>query len=326
MVIKMIRYGILSTASIVGRFITGIRESQDGEVYAIASRTVEKAKEAALQYHIENYYGSYDELYNDNNIDIIYIPTVNGFHYRDCKNALLHHKHVIVEKPFTLTSYQAKELFDLAKQQGCFLMEAQKCVFLPATLQLKKIIDQHIIGDIHYIELKAGFPGRFDDNHWMYDLSMGGGALYGSATYTIEFLQYLFNNPKFNISGSCLKCPTGSDEICNFQLKIDNHILVSSTIAMNVALKNEAVFYGDKGYIDIPNYWKSSKLNVYIYDKHTEHFYFPYTSEFVYEINHIHHCLNQNLLTSPIMTPEKTIEACYLVETLYNQWKETNDE
>lgn len=135
----MIRYGILSTASIIDRFIAGVRESREGEVYAIASRTIEKAKDAAMRLNIEHYYGSYEELYKDENIDIIYIPTVNGLHYRDCQNALLHHKHVIVEKPFTLTSHEAKKLFDLAKEQNCFLMEAQKCVFLPTTLKLKEL-------------------------------------------------------------------------------------------------------------------------------------------------------------------------------------------
>lgn len=317
----MIRYGILSTASIIGRFIAGIRESQDGEVYAIASRTQEKAKAAAKQFGIEHYYGSYEELYHDDNIDIVYIPTVNGFHYRDCQNALLHHKHVIVEKPFTLTSQQAEELFELARKQNCFLMEAQKCVFLPTTLKLKELLNQGMIGNLKYIELKAGFPGRFDYSHWMYDLSMGGGSLYGSATYTIELMQFLFDQPHFEIDGSCLQCPTQADEICNFQLKINHQILVSSTIAMNVALKNEAVFYGDKGYIVIPNYWKSSELDIYFHNGQSEHFDFPYQSEFVYEINHVHDCLKQNLITSPIMTPAKTIGACHLVETLYHKWK-----
>ena len=97
----MFRYGILSTASIIDRFIAGIRET---------------AKKAAKRLNIENYYGSYDELLCANNIDIVYIPTVNSQHYENCKKALKHHKHVIVEKPFALTVLEAKELFTLAKK------------------------------------------------------------------------------------------------------------------------------------------------------------------------------------------------------------------
>lgn len=316
----MIRYGILSTASIVERFIAGIRESHDGYVQAIASRTIEKAKDAALRFGIDNYYGTYEELYNDDQIDVIYIPTVNGFHYRDCKNALLHHKHVIVEKPFTLTVKEAQELFEIAKEKNCFLMEAQKAVFLPTTQKVRELIDNDIIGNIKYIELKAGFPGRFNYNHWMYDLSLGGGSLYGSATYTIEYMQYLFPHSHMKIDGSCIPCITGSDEICNFQLIINDHILVSSTIAMNVALKNEAVFYGDKGYIVVPNYWKSHHLDLFLHNGETKHFDFPYQSEFVYEIEHIHSCIKNNLLESPIMKKEKTIETIALVEQLYKKW------
>lgn len=316
----MIRYGILSTASIIDRYIAGIRASKDGYVQAIASRTVEKAKEAAERLKIDTYYGSYEELYQDENIDIIYIPTVNGFHYRDAKNALLHGKHVVMEKPFVLTKQQAEELFSLAKQQNCFLMEAQKIVFLPVTLKVKELIEKQEIGDIKYIELKAGFPNRFDYNHWMYDLKMGGGALYGSATYTIEYLQFLFNNPNISIDGSYLPCPTGSDEICNFQLRLNNKILVSSTIAMNVGLQNGAVFYGDKGYIVVDHYWKSRKFEVYYNDGRYEKYEYPVDNEFVYEVNHINECITNGLKTSPVMNPEKTIETVELVEKLYKKW------
>lgn len=320
----MIRYGILSTASIIDRFIAGIRETEDGYVEAIASRTIEKARTAAKRLNIEKSYGSYEELFEDENIDVIYIPTVNKFHYRDCKNALMHHKHVIVEKPFTMHEKETIELFQLAKENNCFLMEAQKILFLPTTHKVKQLIDQGVVGDIKYVELKAGFPGRFDYNHWMYNLEMGGGSLYGSATYTIEYMQYLFNHPTFTINGSYIPCPTGSDDICNFQLTMNNKILVSSTIAMNVPLQNEAVFYGDLGYIVVPNFWKAKGLDLYLHDGTHLHFDFPYTSEFVYEVRHIHECLNQNLLESPVMNKEKTIETSRLVEQLYNTWKKNN--
>lgn len=316
----MFRYGILSTASIVERFIEGIRESEDGYVQAIASRTIEKAQIAAQRFYIEHYYGSYQELLEDENIDIVYIPTVNGFHYRDCLNALEHHKHVIVEKPMALTHQQALELFDKAKQNHCFLMEAQKSVFLPVTQKVKELLKQEIIGDIHFIEMQAGFPKRFDYDHWMYDLSMGGGALYGSATYTIEYLQYLFDHPSFDIDGVCLPSPTGSDEICHFTLQMNQSLLCASTIAMNVDLNNQAIIYGEKGKIIIDHYWKSRFFDLYLYDGVHQHFDYPCQSEFVYEINHIHHCLKHQLLQSPIMDQNKTLETISLVQQLYQKW------
>lgn len=319
----MLRYGILSTASIIDRFIAGIRESKDGYVQALASRNLETAKIAAKRLGIDNYYGSYEELFTDCNVDIIYIPTVNGRHYLDCKNALKHHKHVIVEKPFTLSWHEADELFKIARENNCFLMEAQKAVFLPVTNKVKQLINNKTVGNLKYIELKAGFPGQYNYDHWMYNLSLGGGTLYASATYTIEYMQYLFDQPHLQIDGTCLKCPTGVDEICNFQLNVNDTILVSSTISMNVGLKNEAVFYGDLGYIVVPNYWKSNQFDIYFNNGEHQHFDFPYQSEFVYEIEHVHECIKNNLLESPIMNKEKTFETIKLVEQLQQKWQKT---
>lgn len=317
----MIKYGILSTASIVERFVRGIRESHDGKVIAIASRSLDKAMIHAGRLNIKKYYGSYEELYEDDDIDVIYIPTVNALHYRDCKNALMHKKHVICEKPFVLKEKEAKELFDLAKKNHCFLMEGQKAVFLPTTKKVKELIEDDVIGDLKYIEFKAGFPGRFTYDHWMYDLNTGGGALYGSATYTIEYLQYLLDNPDMEITGSYIPCPTGADELCHFTLNLNQKILVSSTIAMNAGLKNEAVFYGDKGYIVVPYFWKSNQLDVYLHNGETLHFNFPYNSEFVYEINHVNDCIKKGQLQSSIMDEKKTIQTIQLVDSLYHKWK-----
>lgn len=315
-------YGILSTASIVERYVAGIRESKNNTVYAIASRTIESAKKAADRLGIEHYYGSYEELLEDKNIDIVYVPTMNAIHMEWAKKALEHGKHVVVEKPFALHKKEAEEAFALAKEKHLFLMEAQKSVFLPTTLKVKELLEQKVIGDLKYIELKAGFPNRFPVEHWMNDLDLGGGALYGSATYTVEFLSFLFDFPAFKTDGSFVKGARSADDIVNFQLMFDD-ILVSSTIAMHVPLKNEAVFYGTKGYIVVPNFWKSKGLDIVFPDKQ-EHYDFPYNSEFVYEVEHISACIQQGLSESPIMFKERTLQTIELVETLYDKYRQEN--
>ena len=128
-----IRYGIVSTASIVPRFVAGVQASQTGEVVAIASRSLSKAQEVATTLGIPKAYGSYEELYADPTVDVIYVATYNKGHYPVAKAALFAGKHVLVEKPFALTLDEAEELFAIAKEKKRFLMEAQKAVFLPIT-------------------------------------------------------------------------------------------------------------------------------------------------------------------------------------------------
>ncbi|MBO6047832.1 MAG: Gfo/Idh/MocA family oxidoreductase [Erysipelotrichaceae bacterium] len=317
----MYKYGILSTASIVDRYVQGIKESKDGIPYALASRALPPAQKKASALGIDISYGSYDELYNDPDIDIIYIPTINCLHYQNAYDALTHHKHVIVEKPFVMHKEEAENLFKVANDNHCFLMEAQKSVFLPITKKLKEYIEQGVIGEVQYLEFKASFPSRFTYDHWMCDVSAGGGAFYGSATYTIEYLMYLFDEPEFTITGSHIDGPTGSDDVCNFSLTVDNHILVSSTISMSVPLKNELVVYGLDGYIIIPEFWKAHEMSIYKNNELVETIDIPFKSEFVYEVNHINDCLDQGLLISPVMTPEKTIKTVEMVETLQDLWQ-----
>ncbi len=315
------RYGIVSTASIVERFVEGIRESGQGEVVAICSRSMQSASVMATRLNIESAYDSSDEMYADPNIDIIYIPTMNAMHVVECKKALLAKKHVIVEKPFGLHAYEVQECFDLARKQGCFLMEAQKSVFLPTTQKVKELIQTGVIGEVQFIDLRAGFPGRFEDNHWMYDAKRGGGSLYGSGTYTIELLQYLFDQPKMEIEGTCINLQKQTDVMCNFQLILNEKILVTSTISMLIPMKNEAVIYGDKGCIVIPNYWKSREVQLEVYGESTQIMNFEFGSEFVFEINHIHECIKNGLIQSPIMPQSNTYETALLVDQLYQKWQ-----
>ena len=112
----MYRYGILSTASIVGRYVAGIRESRNGEVYGIASRNEETARKAAEQMNIPHWYSSYEACIEDENIDIVYIPTMNAIHYQWAKYALEHHKHVVVEKPFVLKVEEAEAISNYYKK------------------------------------------------------------------------------------------------------------------------------------------------------------------------------------------------------------------
>lgn len=311
-------YGIISTASIVPRFIQALQANGD-IVEAIASRTPEKAKRMADRFAIKKAYASYEELYCDNEIEIVYIATANHTHYNEVMNALKHHKHVLVEKPFALSSEEAFEMFRYAKQQNCFLMEAQKSVFLPATIHLKKLIKQKTLGECHQISMMSSFPNAYPKDHWMY--TANGGVLYGSASYTIEYLMYLFDDPTIEIQAAVDSVESGAIIDAGMQLVLNDHLLANSHITMKVKNDNAAVFYFDKGYIRVENYWKARRLLIYPYDKAMQECSFPVDYEMIYEAAHVDECLKQQLITSPIMSCERTILCTQLVEQLV---KETN--
>ena len=312
------KIGILSTSSIAPRFIAAVREEGSFEIVALSSRTREKAEEKAKAWEIARAYGSHEELLEDKDVDIIYISAVNSAHYKWAKASLLAGKHVICEKPCTTTEKQTRELFDLAKEKGLFLMEAQKMLFLPAVLEVKEAIVSGKLGAIRMAEFNHSFYGSY--NNWMYDEAAGGGPLLSSAIYVVELLQFLFDCQIAEIDGICTKHPgTNVEEQYALSGRMENGVLFSlknSTVAL---MKNGACFYGEKGYAELPNYWKARDV-IFCDHQGTEMKKFPCEHELLYEVRHIADCFKNGLLESPVVTGEFSARAIRVLEKIKTKW------
>ena len=310
--------GILSTSSIAPRFIAAVREEGSFRIVALSSRSLEKAEEKALAWGVPKAYGSHEQLLEDKNVEIVYISTVNAAHYKWAKAALLAGKHVICEKPCTTTEVQTRELFDLAKGKGLFLMEAQKMLFLPAVLAVKEAIDSERLGKIRMAEFNHSFYGSY--NNWMYEEAAGGGPLLSSAIYVVELLQFLFGCHVAELDGLCTKHPgTNVEEQYALSGRMENGVLFSlknSTVAL---MKNGACFYGEKGYAELPDYWKARK--VIFCDHKSQHVQeYPCDHELVYEVGHIADCFEKGLLESPVVTGEFSARAIRTLEDIKAKW------
>ena len=316
----MIRYGILSTSSIAPRFIAAVRESGTGEIVAVSSRTMEKAREKATEWNIPAAYGSHAELLADETVEAVYISAVNAQHYRWAKEALLHGKHVICEKPCTIREADTRELFRIAKERGLFLMEAQKMLFLPAVLAVKERIASGALGRIRMAEFTHSFDGSY--NAWMYDEAAGGGPLLSSAIYVVELLQFLFDCRIAEITGHCTKHPgTNVEEQYALTGTLENGLvftLKNSTVAL---MPNGAAFYGEAGWAELPDYWKARKVTFRSRGGEEETLQFPCDHELVYEANHIAECFAAGLRESPVVTGEFSASAIAVLERVKALWK-----
>lgn len=316
---REIRYGILSTAQIVPRFVEGINKSRAGKAVAIASRSLDKAEKMAKELAIPKAYGSYAELCQDREIEIVYVATYNKGHYEAAKMALSHHKHVLVEKPFTLSTAQAEELFALAEQNRCFLMEAQKSVFLPISLQVKKAIQEKKIGTIRWIQSVTTYP-NVEHISWFHSLEAGGGAFHGSGSYPIQYMQFLLDQSIEESNGSMTRKKGGTDEQVNVGLKFQNQVLATIFISVKVDIPSVMTIYGEKGRIEIPYFWKTKQATIYYEDGSQEELHGGFSSEFVFEVEHVNECIQAQLLESPVMTKKMTLSTVSLVEQLYTTW------
>ena len=133
-------------------------------VHAVAARDRERAQKFARKQGIPVVPGSYEELIAHPDVDAVYISVVTELHHRWAKQALLANKHVLVEKPLTLSVAHATELRDLAEQRGLVLFEAFHYRYHPANLRLKEIVAGGLVGDVTSVECRSNM---FDPKEWV---------------------------------------------------------------------------------------------------------------------------------------------------------------
>lgn len=312
-----LRYGILSTSSIAPRFIAAVRAAGAGEIVALSSRTLEKAQEKAAAWNIPRFYGSHPQLLTDPEVNIVYISAVNSQHYPLAKAALEHGKHVICEKPCTTTSAHTAELFALAKEKGLFFMEAEKMLFLPAIETLQKRIEEGFLGDVYMAELSHSFSASY--NGWLFDPEVGGGTLLSSGIYAVQLLRWLFG-PVSQIRGLRSTMENGAEWQYILTGSTESGVLFSAKNSTRAILDNTAKIYGTKGWAEIPEYWKARKVIFHRPGEAPETLEFPCEHELMYEAAHIAQCLTKGLQTSPVVTPEISLDGIRALEQVKKTW------
>lgn len=318
---KTIKYGVVSTAQVVPRFIEGVRLSEHGEVTAVSSRTLSAAQKFAKEHQITKAYGSHDELYADTDIDIVYIATYNKGHFPEAKKALLSGKHVLLEKPFTLTADEAKTLFEIANRQQLFLMEAQKSVFLPMTELVRNVVGTDEIGDILSVDSVTAYAS-VDHISWFKDLDAGGGTVHFMLPYALSYLQYIFDAKITAFSGISDMAQGEADVQAKILLKLDTGTLANIFLTTKVALDKVMTIQGSKGKVVIPEFWRAKKVTVYdLAGNVKRELKADFESDFVGEVKHVNQMIQSGTLESPIMTRDMTLSGVKIMDDLYKSWQ-----
>ena len=310
---------ILGLGNIANRVAKGVICSPKAYLYAVASRNVENAKKFAEKYAASVYYGSYEEMLKDPKVDLVYICTPNTFHYDQIKLCLSYGKHVICEKPMVKNEEQVRELFAMAREQGCFLMEAEKTMFTPLNKKIKEMINQGEIGKLYTIRAQycsEGLEGLPLD-HWVLGEDFGG-CTYDIGVYPICAAHFYADSSMKEFQAEAVK---SSDFKCDFGM--DTDIFYENGIYANVRSnwfyqaenKGKAILVGDKGYFEIPAYWKGNKAYLHKDGIVTE-IEVAMESDFEGEITHAVECIEEGLTESPILGEEMSVEIIRVAEAV----------
>lgn len=315
----MVKFGVFGAGRIASTFsnaANGIHEN----LYAIASRDLEKAENFAKKHHFEKAYGSYEQLLDDPMVNCVYIATPHSFHYDQMKMCLEKGKNILCEKSFTLNADQAKEIYSIAEKKQLFVMEAMWTRFLPTILEVKKMVVDDMIGDIFQIEANFGFSTNSNPRDRLFDPLLGGGALLDIGIYPITFANLFLGVPD-SFESNVFFHPSGvdtSEKITYFYPEAQ----ATLNITFNEDLGSEATIYGSKGYVYFPNFHSAEVATLYNNShkvvKDIEHKHLVNGME--YEIFETVKCIKKHLLESPIMTHETSIEILRQMDEIRKSW------
>lgn len=314
----VLRIGILSTASIVPRFVNAAGTVEGCVVTAIASRNLEKAAEKARLWRIPQAFGSYEELIASDLVDIVYIATINSEHARYARLALEQGKHVFCEKPFALKPAEVRDLFMLAREKGLFVMEMQKCVFLPVVQELKRRIQAGEFGRITMADFSSSFDAGY--NSWMFDASKGGGPLFSNASYSLQLMQYLFDSFVTEQTGLCTRADSPVENQFAAVMRMDNGLIFTNKTSTAADTVHVGYLYGEKGYVELPDYWKARQAILHFKGQEPIVLDYPCDFELRYELEHALSCIRAGLTESPVMTEEMSVRAIKTLDALHRSW------
>ncbi len=251
---RKIKWGILGTGRIAGVLATALQVVENSELYAVGSRSQEKAHEFANQFNIPKRYGSYKELVSDSEVDVIYIATPHNLHLENALLCMDHGKHVLCEKPLAVNSKEVELLIANAKEKNLFLMEAMWSRFLPRIIKTKELIDSGVIGEIKLLTASFCFKSPHGSEHRHFNLDLCGGSILDIGIYNIFLSLLLFGEPK-QISAIAGLSSQGGDNSASYTFKYENDMLAVMHSSFMVDAPIVAEIHGTNGKLILENKW-----------------------------------------------------------------------
>lgn len=192
---KIYKWGILAPGKMSAKFTRGLKLLDNVELYAVGSRDLKRAKAFAEEFGFNKYYGSYEELASDPDLEVVYIASPHSLHYEHTMLCLQHKKAVICEKAFALNSREAGEMIGEAARKKVFLMEALWPPFQPVYMKIKEILQTGEPGKILHLNARFAFQAPFDPMDRKFNLSLGGGSLLDIGIYPVIDSLYFMGVP-----------------------------------------------------------------------------------------------------------------------------------
>lgn len=316
MALKVINWGIIGAGKIASKFAQDLQLVSDSKLYAIASRSLEKANHFASEFKATIAFGSYKELVEDDNIDAVYIATPHSFHKSHSILCLNHKKAVLCEKPFAMNLEEVQAMIKTAKANNTLLMEAFWTAFLPHFKYVQKLLLKKHFGELLKLEADFGFHPEYDETSRVFDKSVGGGSLLDIGIYPVFAALSTLGQPN-TIEAKAEFYDSGADADCDIIFHYDNaKAHLKSTLLEET--KTEAIFRCQNGTIKINGRFHEPS-SVTLIDKAGNEALktFDYkTIGYNFEIEHFNQLIREGKTESDILTFKRSKELIKTLDTV----------
>jgi predicted dehydrogenase len=309
---RPIRWGILGAGGIASSLAADISRTDGHVVAAVAARDADRAAEFARRYDAPRSYGSYGELYADEEVDVVYVATTHPFHREQALAAIEAGKPVLVEKPLTLDADGAREVFAAAAKAGVFAMEAMWMRTNPLVRQALDLVAGGELGEVRAVQADFAFALDYDPAHRLLDRDNGGGALLDLGIYPATFAWLFLGAPdRVQVSGDL--APTGVDRTVAMQWSREDGAIAQLFSSSAVTTSCRATVSGTRGWLSLePTFFIPTTMLVSIDGEvrrvETE------PAGYVPQIEEVGRCLRAGLLESPLVPQAETVAILELMD------------
>jgi len=273
---RRVRWGILGTGKIAHDFTQALLYLPDVEVVAVGSRNKQSAESFAKQFQIPKSYGSYEELSQDPDVEVVYVSSVHPLHMSNSIMCLKNGKHVLSEKPLTMNAKQAEEAIKIARENNKFYMEAMWTRFFPAVEKVRQLIKEGQLGDIKLVFADFGFKHAGNIARLVED-ELGGGAILDIGVYPISLASMAYGGTfpsKISTTGSL--GASGLDTQAAITLEFKPEEVANLACTLFAETPREATIIGTKGSVRFHfPFWCPTKLTVTLEGKPPQDLEFP---------------------------------------------------
>lgn len=293
--------------------------SKGRKIYSVANRTHENAVKFANKYGIEKVYDEIDDVFSDDEVDIIYISTPHNTHIKYLEKALNAGKHVLCEKSITLNLEELERAVKLAEKNHLILAEAMTIYHMPIYSELHRRIENGEFGGLRLIQMNFGSYKEYDMNNRYFNRNLAGGALLDIGVYALSFVRYFMSSKPDQILTQVKFAPTGVDEQASILLKNKEEEMATVILSMHAKQPKRGTISFDKAYIEMFEYPRGDEAVItYTEDGHKEVVSFGNRNKALeYEIEDMEEAISKE---SNNMHLDYTIDVMDIMTSIRKDW------